>query len=128
MREFHNKFKKRGERPRRNFNQGRSWGRSFNMDKPVNEGEEHTVVIKELGSQGDGITRIKNFVVFVPGTAKGDTVRIKITGVKGRHAIGEIMPEGPAEVKADEPEPKPKLKGPKEPEPAPEEEKIDFAG
>jgi len=81
----------------------RPWGKSFTtMDKPVNEGEEYTVVISEVGSQGDGITRIKNFVVFVPGTAKGDTVRVKITSVRGRHAVAEVIKEGEAKAEGDE--------------------------
>ena len=65
-----------------------------NEPKPVKEGEVHTVTISEVSRRGDGIARIKNFVVFVAGTQKGDTVKIKITEVSGNHATGEVIGEG----------------------------------
>ena len=71
----------------------RSFGGS-NEPKPVKEGEEHTVTITEISQRGDGIARIKNFVVFVPGTQKDDVVKIRIKEVKGNHAIGEVIGEG----------------------------------
>ena len=64
--------------------------------KPVKEGEVHTVTISEVSRRGDGIARIKNFVVFVAGTQKGDTVKVKITEVRGNHATGEVIGEGEA--------------------------------
>lgn len=71
-------------------------GDSF--EKPVKEGEEYDVQITEVGSKGDGITRIKNFVVFVPGTSKGENVRVKITQVKAKSAVAEVVgaAQGPA--------------------------------
>ena len=47
--------------------------------------------ITEIGSRGDGIARIKNFVVFVSDTKKGDSVRIRIKEIRGRSAIGEVI-------------------------------------
>ena len=67
-----------------------------NEPKPVKEGEIHTVTISEVSRRGDGIARIKNFVVFVAGTQKGDTVKVKITEVRGNHATGEVVGEGEA--------------------------------
>ena len=64
--------------------------------KPVNEGEVHTVTITETSQRGDGVARIKNFVIFVPGTKSGDTVKIKIKEVRGKHAVGEVIGEGEA--------------------------------
>jgi predicted RNA-binding protein with TRAM domain len=60
-----------------------------NIPKPVKVGEEYDVEIKEVGSKGDGIARIKNFVVFVNGARKGEKTRIKITQVRNRFALGE---------------------------------------
>jgi predicted RNA-binding protein with TRAM domain len=37
---------------------------------PVQEGEEYDVVIEAVGEKGDGIAKVKNFVLFVPGTKK----------------------------------------------------------
>lgn len=69
--------------------------------KPVKEGEVHTVTISEVSRRGDGIARIKNFVVFVAGTQKGDTVKVKITEVRGNHATGEVVGEGEASEAAE---------------------------
>jgi len=69
----------------------RSFGRKFvNFHKPVKVGEEYDVEISETGSKGDGIARIKNFVVFVPGSKKGEKRHIKIKVVRNKFAIGEI--------------------------------------
>ena len=72
--------------PRRDFGAPR--------DAPVKVGEEHDVEITEVGSKGDGIARVKNFVVFVPNTQKGDKVRIRIVEIRGRSAIGKVVGEG----------------------------------
>lgn len=74
----------------------RKFGRP-DIPKPINVGEEYDVEINEVGSKGDGIARIKNFVVFVPGVKKGDKVRVKIKEVRNRFAIGEKMETGEKE-------------------------------
>lgn len=83
----------------------RSFGRRFgdrrferesNLPKPINVGEEYEVEITEVGSKGDGIARIKNFVVFVANGKKGEKAKIKITDVRDRFAIGEKVGEGEA--------------------------------
>jgi len=61
---------------------------------PVAVGEEYDVEITEVGSRGDGIARVKNFVVFVAGVNKGDKVRIKIKELRGRSAVGEVVGSG----------------------------------
>lgn len=61
------------------------------IPKPVKVGEEYEVTITEVGSKGDGIARIKNFVVFVPNTQKNDKVRIKIISVKKTFAFAQIV-------------------------------------
>lgn len=73
--------------PRRTFGERREEFR----ESPVKVGEEYDVDITETGSRGDGITRIKNFVVFVPNTQKGDKVRIKITELRGKSAVAEVV-------------------------------------
>jgi len=64
----------------------RSIGRPF---KPVKVGEEYDVEIQAMGSQGDGIAKIKGLVIFVPDTNVGDHVRIRITRVGRRFAVAE---------------------------------------
>lgn len=75
---------------------GRRRDDRFNMPKPVNVGEEYDVEISEVGSRGDGIARVKNFVVFVAGAKQGEKVKIKIKEVMSRFAIGEKVGAGEA--------------------------------
>lgn len=58
---------------------------------PVKEGEECSAIVANVGEKGDGILRIKGFVVFVPGVEKGDFVRIRITKVLAKVAFGELV-------------------------------------
>ncbi len=51
------------------------------QEAPVKEGEEHKVYINAVGAKGDGIAKVKGFVLFVSGVKKGDFVNIKITKV-----------------------------------------------
>ena len=101
------RFERRGFGGRRFGGGGRDFGGrgDFGRDtpKPVNVGEEYDVEISEVGSKGDGIARVKNFVVFVNGTKQGEKAHIKITSVSNRFAIGEktsgsAQPEGAAEA------------------------------
>ncbi len=58
---------------------------------PVNPGEEHTVTILSVGGKGDGIAKVKGFVIFIPETKKGDYVKIKITKVLPKLAFGQVV-------------------------------------
>ncbi len=60
---------------------------------PIRVGEEHEVVIESVGSRGDGVARIKKFVVFVPEAVEGKTYRIGITKVLERVGFAEIIEE-----------------------------------
>ncbi len=91
---------------RRDFGGGRRFGgprfdRGFDEPKPLKVGEEYDVEIKETGSKGDGIARIKNFVVFVNGAKLGEKAHIKITDVRDRFAIGEKTGEAAATKEAE---------------------------
>ena len=70
--------------------------------KPVEIGKEYDVEIQETSRRGEGITRIKGLVTFVPNTKPGDHVRIKITRISRRFAEAEVV--GEAEVKEEEAE------------------------
>ncbi len=48
---------------------------------PVDVGEELDVVIEAVGEKGDGIAKIKGFVLFIPNAKEGEKVRVKITKV-----------------------------------------------
>jgi predicted RNA-binding protein with TRAM domain len=51
------------------------------------------VKIDDVGREGDGIARVEGFVVFVPNTKKGDSVKIQITKVSRRVGFGEVVTE-----------------------------------
>ena len=63
------------------------------MDRsaPVEEGETYDVSIEDLAREGDGIARVKGFVIFVPNAKVGDEVNIKVTKVMRKFAFGEIV-------------------------------------
>lgn len=79
----------------------RRYGR-IDLPKPVKVGEEYDVEITEVGSKGDGIARVKNFVVFVNGGKQGEKAHIKITEVRNRFAIGEKTGESAKAVEEKE--------------------------
>ena len=60
---------------------------------PIEEGKVYEAKIEDIGREGDGIARIQNFVVFVPGTKIGDQVKIRITRVGRRMGFGEVVHE-----------------------------------
>lgn len=69
-------------------------GRRFERDRgpaPVEEGQEVEVTVESVGRRGDGIARVNNFVVFVPGTNAGDKVKVRITAVGSSFATGEVV-------------------------------------
>lgn len=61
----------------------------FDNAAPVSAGEQYDVTIEDVGREGDGIARVNNFVVFVPGTQVGEEVTIKINKVSRSVAFGE---------------------------------------
>jgi predicted RNA-binding protein with TRAM domain len=106
----------------RRFSRPRFGGGDFEGDfeKPVKVGETYDVEINEVGSRGDGIARVKNFVVFVSDTKKGDKCKIKITQVSRRFAIGEKV--GGKEAKEEKGEEAPEKEAEEEVEEETEEE------
>lgn len=74
------------------FGRRRNFG-GFSQEKPVKEGETYDVEILEVGSKGDGIAKIQNFVIFVPGTQKGQKVKIRVTQVRSSSAVAEVVSE-----------------------------------
>jgi len=59
------------------------------MPKPVKVGDELDVTIEAVAAKGDGIAKKDGFVIFVPGTQVGDTLKIRITQVRSSSAVGE---------------------------------------
>ena len=55
----------------------------------MKEGQEIDVVVDDIGSRGDGITRIQGFLIFVPKTKVGERLKVKIVSVGRKFAIAE---------------------------------------
>jgi predicted RNA-binding protein with TRAM domain len=58
---------------------------------PVKEGQEYDVTIEGIGEKGDGIAKIEGFVIVIPGTQKGQKVRVKVNAVRGKVSFAEVV-------------------------------------
>ncbi len=74
------------------------------MPKPVKVGDELEVTIEAVAAKGDGIAKKDGFVIFVPGTAVGDKIMIRITAVKSSCAVAEKADGAAAPSEAPAPE------------------------
>ena len=70
---------------------------------PVHEGQEVDVLVEAVGGKGDGIAKVKGFVLFVPNTKKGDEVRVKVTKVLENVAFAEAIGKAEKKVKEEKP-------------------------
>ena len=66
-------------------------GSGFNLDSPVELGQEYESEIEDISRRGDGIAKIEGFVIFVANAKKGDHVKFKITKIGRRFAVGELI-------------------------------------
>ena len=60
------------------------------MNIPVKKNDEYVVKIIDNGYQGEGITKIDGFTVFIPNAIKGEKVKIHIIKITSSYAIGKI--------------------------------------
>ena len=59
----------------------------------LKEGVIVEVFISDVGKKGDGIGKIMDYLVIVPGTVKGTTVHAKITNISAKTAFGALTNE-----------------------------------
>lgn len=59
--------------------------------KPVQVGERHAVAIEDLNTDGDGVGRVQDLVVFVPGAVPGDEAVVEVTEVGRRHGRARLV-------------------------------------
>ena len=57
---------------------------------PVSPEEKYEILINNVSHQGEGIGRVENFAVFVPGAIKGEKIEVKITEIRKNFARGEL--------------------------------------
>ena len=67
---------------------------------PVDVGEEFDVRIESVGEKGDGLARVRGFVLFVPGVKEGDEVRIRVTKVLSKVGFAEVVSSAAGTVPA----------------------------
>jgi predicted RNA-binding protein with TRAM domain len=80
----------------RSFGGGGGGGGFSQREAPVKSGEEYDVEITDIAAKGDGICKIQGFIIFVPGTSKGERCRIRINEVRNRFAIAQKSGEAQA--------------------------------
>lgn len=61
------------------------------MKIPVEKNKEYIVRIIDNGFEGEGITQIDNFRIFVPNAIKGEKVKILIVKVLSSYAFAKII-------------------------------------
>ncbi|MEO9294752.1 MAG: TRAM domain-containing protein [Nitrososphaera sp.] len=76
------------------YRSGGYGGDRFGGPKPVESGKEYDVEITEISRQGDGIARVKGFVIFVKGGKVGQKTRVRIVNVGARFATAEVVSAG----------------------------------
>ncbi len=70
---------------------------------PVKVGDEVNVKIEAVGEKGDGVAKVKGFVIFVPNTREGDEVKIKVTRVLRKVGFGEVLGKADAPISTEAP-------------------------
>jgi len=57
----------------------------------MKKNEEYIVDIIDNGYEGEGIAKIDNFIIFIPGAIKGEKIKILIVKVTSSFAYGKIL-------------------------------------
>ncbi|WP_327050462.1 23S rRNA (uridine(2552)-2'-O)-methyltransferase [Halomicrococcus gelatinilyticus] len=61
------------------------------LTAPVREGDRLEVTIEGVGSEGDGVAKVEEYTLFVPGAEEGETVEIRVDEVKPRFGFAERL-------------------------------------
>ncbi len=91
----------RGERRGGGDRGGRGLNPNYFLPKPVKVGDEVEVTIDATASKGDGLAKKDGFVIFVKDAKQGETVKVRITDVRARFAVGELVGSGSSEPAAE---------------------------
>ncbi|MDG6220198.1 MAG: translation initiation factor IF-2 subunit beta [Candidatus Thermoplasmatota archaeon] len=67
--------------------------KSKERDDIIKAGQVVEVMIQDVGSRGDGVARRGKYIIYVPGTAKGAVVKVKVEKVSGTRAFGQVVRE-----------------------------------
>ena len=61
------------------------------MEIPVKKNQEYEVEIVDNGFEGEGIAKIDNYTIFIPGAIKEEKIKILIVKVLSSYAYGKIL-------------------------------------
>jgi len=91
-----------GDRGPRRFGGGGGFNRSGPRRSfaPVNVGDVLDVKIESVGAKGDGVAKVKGFVLFVPGVKEGQEVKVKVTRVLRKAGFAEVVGSEQANTEA----------------------------
>lgn len=57
----------------------------------IEEGETYELRVESVGNKGDGIAKVDKYLIFIPSTVKGETVKAKIKKISGTLAFAEVV-------------------------------------
>jgi len=58
---------------------------------PIQKNKEYIVDIIDNGFEGEGIAKIKDYTIFIPGAIKGEKIKTLIVKVQSSYAFGKII-------------------------------------
>lgn len=58
---------------------------------PIEKNKEYILDIDGIGYEGEGVGKIQDFTVFVPGALLGETVKVRIVKISKNFAFGKIL-------------------------------------
>ena len=65
------------------------------VSSELRAGDIVEILIHDVGKKGDGIGKLQNYMIVVPGTVKGTRVKAKITNISGTTAFGTVTQDAP---------------------------------
>lgn len=57
----------------------------------IEEGNIYELMIQDIGREGDGMAKKGEYTIYVPGTTKGDKVKVRIKNTTGNLAFGKVV-------------------------------------
>lgn len=61
------------------------------MQTPLQKNQQFQIQIIDIGTSGEGVGKIEDFIVFVPGTLPGDTIEVRLLKVKKSYGYGKMI-------------------------------------
>lgn len=68
-------------------------GPKYDTSAVLKAGDVIELTIDDIGRKGDGMGKYHDYIVIVPGTARGSQVNVKITNISSRTAFGNVTNE-----------------------------------